>query len=274
MLCLPVLSMAQTDETDHNARVAALQAEAAEKAKAAQEAAKAAQEAALAAQQAAEAAAAEAKKLEEKQAEATTVQQEKKTVTGWVVPTQEINTTASKKEKDAEELNKDAKYLSEDAVTMIDDHVGWEYNLNLPGKSAKEIYDAMLEFLTAMTKESNQLERSRVALINEQQHDIVATMQEWLVFSSSFLSLDRAKLNYALHVTCADENLHVTISHISYNYEDQRETHVYKAEEWITDKYTVNKKRTRLYPITGKFRRKTIDRKDEIFKNIETAMKQ
>ena len=39
----------------------------------------------------------------------------------------------------------------------------------------------------------------------------------------------------------------------------------YKAEEWITDKVAVNKKGTKLYPRSGKFRRMTVDRVEEIF---------
>ena len=45
-----------------------------------------------------------------------------------------------------------------------------------------------------------------------------------------------------------------------------------KAEEWITDKYALNKKGTKLSRISGKFRRKTIDRKDNIFQRIEAAL--
>jgi len=35
----------------------------------------------------------------------------------------------------------------------------------------------------------------------------------------------------------------------------------------------VNKKGTKLLPITGKFRRKTIDRKDFLFNKFETLLK-
>jgi len=39
----------------------------------------------------------------------------------------------------------------------------------------------------------------------------------------------------------------------------------YKAEEWITDQYGLNKKKTKLARVSGKFRRKTIDRVDYLF---------
>jgi colicin import membrane protein len=45
-----------------------------------------------------------------------------------------------------------------------------------------------------------------------------------------------------------------------------------KAEEWITDQYALNKKGTKLSRISGKFRRKTIDRKDNIFERIDAAL--
>ncbi len=46
----------------------------------------------------------------------------------------------------------------------------------------------------------------------------------------------------------------------------------YKAEEWITDKEAVNKKGTKLYPRSGKFRRKTIDRVENIFEGFMDAL--
>ena len=46
----------------------------------------------------------------------------------------------------------------------------------------------------------------------------------------------------------------------------------YSAEEWITDDNAVNKKNTRLYPGTAKFRRKTIDRKDMLFETIKNML--
>ena len=61
--------------------------------------------------------------------------------------------------------------------------------------------------------------------------------------------------------------------HITYDYDMERKPQHYKAEEWITDKYCVNKKHTKLYPISGKFRRKTIDRKDFIFNKFESLLK-
>jgi colicin import membrane protein len=45
----------------------------------------------------------------------------------------------------------------------------------------------------------------------------------------------------------------------------------FSAEEWITDKEALNRKQTKMLKMPGKFRRFTIDRKDEIFKESAIA---
>lgn len=169
---------------------------------------------------------------------------------------------------------KDAKYL-EGAVTEVDGRVEWRMDVSVPGKTAAQIYDAVFECLTDMTKAEGQLEGSRVALVNRQEHIIAATVREWLVFSDRLLSLDRAKLHYTLVAHCADGHLTVTMGRISYRYGGggaSRSEEVYKAEEMISDDAALNKKKTRLLPITAKFRRKTVDRKDVVFSLIRDAV--
>ena len=96
---------------------------------------------------------------------------------------------------------------------------------------------------------------------------------EWLVFKSIAIYLDQTRFRYVLSVKCDDGKAEVTMSHIRYLYEENRNPQHYKAEDWITDDEAVNKKNTRLYPNSGKFRRKTIDRKDFIFNKLETLLK-
>ena len=63
------------------------------------------------------------------------------------------------------------------------------------------------------------------------------------------------------------------MSRIHYFYDENRKPERFKAEGWITDDYAVNKKNTKLFPGSGKFRRKTIDRKDFIFDKFESLLK-
>ena len=82
--------------------------------------------------------------------------------------------------------------------------------------------------------------------------------------------LDRTKLRYNLITTCSDGHVKMVMSNITYKYEEDRykDKSVIRAEDWIVDKYAMNKKATRLYPVSGKFRRKTVDRKDFLFKDL------
>lgn len=285
VLCLPLTAMAQTT-TDAQDRVATLKAEAEAKAKAALEAAKAAQEAAIAAQKAAEAAAAEAEKAAReatKEAGQTTKAAEETSTTAttgsqsWSAPViVEEPKKATEIQEEAEKKKADDKnneiYLAAGAVPEVDGKVQWTCDINVPGKNAQQIYDEMLRIMSKLTKEENQLERSKVALVNEQEHKIASTMQEWLVFTSTFLSLDRAKMSYILNADCEDGHVKLTMERISYVYGEGKDTNYYKAEEWITDKNAVNKKHTRLLPMSGKFRKKTIDRKNELFKTIKAEI--
>ena len=168
--------------------------------------------------------------------------------------------------------NPDAKYLVENAVPMVDGKVCWKTTINAPGKSAQQVYDILLAQLNKMVNEENQLmERSKVAIQDQANHQLGATFHEWLVFKNTALSLDRTVLNFQLIVECSDGKADVQMTRVSYDYELERDPIHYTAEEWISDKYAVNKKRTKLLKLSAKFRRKTIDRKDFIF-NKFTAL--
>ncbi len=169
--------------------------------------------------------------------------------------------------------NPDSPYLA-GAVTEKDGDVQWTLDLNIPGRDAQSIYDTMLKFLQLLTKQENQLEGSTVALVNKQDHIIVATIREWLVFKDNFLSLDRTKFHYTLMAKCQDGHLTVDMNRISFRYQEKsdRET-VFKAEEWISDKYALNKSKTKLYKGSAKFRRKSIDRKNFLFAAIKNLFK-
>jgi colicin import membrane protein len=168
--------------------------------------------------------------------------------------------------------NKDAKYLVENAVPVVNGKVCWETTIQAPGKSAQQIYDILLEQMEKMTKEPNQEDNSVVAIKNTEKHEIGAVFHEWLVFKKAALSLDQTIFNYQLIANCADGKADIKLTRITYDYDVERDPIRYAAEQWITDKYCVNKKHTKLLPVSGKFRRKTIDRKDFIFNKFNTLL--
>ena len=181
--------------------------------------------------------------------------------------------TWEKPEVDETELKKgvkDAKYLK-GAVTEVDGKVVFSKTINAPGKTADQVFDIVKAYITKMTGEKNQ-ELARIVVDDKEKHELGATFNEWLVFRSSPIMLDQTRMLYALKVNCMDGKAEVTMSNIRYIYEENRKPQHYTAEEWISDKVAVNKKNTRLYPGTAKFRRKTIDRKDMLFETIKNML--
>lgn len=184
----------------------------------------------------------------------------------WEVPDEPV--------KKVEEVvvNPDQKYLA-GAVPVIDGKVTFEQTFLAPGMSANEIYDKMLNYIERMTKGGNQFEESRVLIQDKEKHQIVANFLEWLVFTDKALVLDRTRMRFLLFVDCKNGEAKVRMTRISYLYEEERDPQKFTAEEWITDEMALNKKQTKLARTYGKFRRKTIDRKDFIFSKFEELLK-
>ena len=189
-----------------------------------------------------------------------------------MLATAQDNTWERIEQEPVEKENPDAKYLVKGIVPEVDGKVCFETNIKAPGKSADEIYRILLQQMEKMGKEPNQIANSIVAVKDSVNHELGAVLHEWLVFKSVALSLDRTQMNFQLLVSCKDGEANVRMTRITYDYDTARTPQHYSAEEWITDKYAVNKKGTKLYPISGKFRRKTIDRKDFIFNKFESLL--
>lgn len=195
----------------------------------------------------------------------------------WEVPDAPIQQKVVKKvKKEKPKSNTDARYLA-GAVPEVDGKVAFTLDKDVPGMSADEIYkkvfDVMQQFVSE-TQDKDITPGSRIVAVNKAGHTIVANMREWLVFSSSFIQLDRTQFYYVLIAEASDHHINVSLQRISYAYEMNRgnDGMRVKAEDWITDKVALNKKHNKLARISGKFRMKTIDRKDNIFSRISKAL--
>jgi len=163
----------------------------------------------------------------------------------------------------------DQKYLV-GACPEVNGKVQWDKAIDVPGKSAQQIYDSMLTFLKAFCKSNGMTERSNVAVVNETDHEIGASLQEYLVFERKPLSLDQAKFSYQLVVRCYDGRCTLSMRNMSYTYEEDRGGGSFPAEDMISDAEALNKAKTGFQKGgVRKFRTKTIDRKDQVFKTIE-----
>ena len=182
------------------------------------------------------------------------------------------NTWEIQKNENGVAANPDAKYLT-GAVPVADGKVVFETTIEAPGKSAEQIYQTLRKCLNDMTKEENQFEQSRIVLTDSVSHQIVASYQEWLVFKSTALVLDRTRLFYHIIADCKDGKAGIKMTKTYYLYEEERDPQTLKAEEWITDEYGLKKNKRKLSRVTGKFRRKTIDRKDYLFDKFAKLLK-
>lgn len=206
-----------------------------------------------------------------------TQNQQSKTTSGWAIPTAEPKKAEVKKvEKNAQGavIKTEAKYLDGAVTINSEGKVEFTLDTDANGKSADEIYNIVYQYMSELTQGENNI-KSRMALVNKDQHIIANTMDEWLVFSNSFISLDRTEFKYNLVASIKDNHLTLTLERLYYIYEEDRSTGFKApAEEVITDKYALNKKKTNLAKIFGKFRRLTIDRKDQIFNDLTALVKQ
>ena len=175
-------------------------------------------------------------------------------------------------EKGTATNNPDSKYLV-GAVPVKDGRVTFETTIEAPGKTADQIYHILLAYLEKMTHEDNQLEQSRIALTDSVKHEICGSYQEWLVFKNKPLVLDRTRFFYNIFAECENGRAHITMTRIYYLYEEERSPMNYKAEEWITDEYGLKKNKQKLSRVSGKFRMKTIDRKDYLFSKFASLLK-
>ncbi len=224
---------------------------------------------------------AEQQKQQAEQQKQQAVKQEAKPATktsGWEVPT--ATPVAKKVEKkvatnaSGQTLKADPKYLDGAITYDENDKIAFTLTTDANGKSASQIYDIVYNYMNELTQGENNI-GSRMALVNKEQNVIANTMDEWLVFSNSFISLDRTEFKYTLVATIKDNSLQLTLNRINYNYEAGRSTGFKDvAENIICDKMALNKKKTALAKIYGKFRRCTIDRKDQIFNELTALVKQ
>lgn len=192
---------------------------------------------------------------------------------GWVVPTVTEEIEEKKVEKTAEGvvLKEDPKYLAGAIQLNADGKVEFVLDTQANGKSADEIYNIVFQYMSKLIKNEQNI-NSRIPLVNRNNKNeqiIACIMDEWFVFNQSFISLDRSETKYQLVATISDNHLHLSMTRIVFNYEEGRSTGFKEpAEKVITDKYALTKKKNDLAKIYGKFRRGTIDRKNQIFNDL------
>lgn len=161
----------------------------------------------------------------------------------------------------------DSRYLA-GAVPEVEGKVVFTREFSIPGMSKDEIYDRLLKWMENTLKENGN--NSRVVFCDKENGTIVGTGDEWIVFSSSALSLDRTRILYQVTAECQPERCTLQVSKIRYIYREGKEK--YTAEEWIVDKYALNKTQTKLVRGLAKWRRKTVDFVDNMASEVADVL--
>lgn len=186
--------------------------------------------------------------------------------------TKEKKPKKEKKSKKVREIRpEDLKYMS-GSVPVEDGRVVFRLVVDSLDKPASEIYDIVLAYLTKMTLMSNQIEQSRIAIQDPDSHDICGIYEEWLTFQDAQLVRDRTRFYYNILAHCTDGCATIELCRIHYLYDEYRNPKSFTAEQYITDEYALTNDKMRLTYNEGKFRKKTIERKDYIFRKISELL--
>lgn len=178
----------------------------------------------------------------------------------------------------------EGKYLAKGAVPQDENGmVVFARTISLPsGMDAAKAMPVVLDFVKGLQAQGAkdlakyELDNIYSKIVSDGSEDgsVVARIEEIMVFKKKPLYLDQTCFRYQLIVSPVQGGVEAKICNISYHYNDGAQGHFanYKAEEWIADKVAINKKGTKLYPRSGKFRRKTIDRAEEILQSLQDAL--
>ena len=173
----------------------------------------------------------------------------------------------------AKEKRDDSKYLA-GAVPEVNGQVLFQQTFAVKDKNKQEIYAVMKEYIRQMTKEEIQMRGTKMVMEDSVEGTVVGRFEEWMTFKKKPLVWDRTRFRYLLTAECSDGKCHMTLTQISYYYEEDNDGYngrTYRAEEWINDANALNKAKTKLLWGSAKFRRKTVDRVEEIFTNAREA---
>ncbi|MCI6643522.1 MAG: DUF4468 domain-containing protein [Alloprevotella sp.] len=167
------------------------------------------------------------------------------------------------------------KYLA-GAVPTENGYVQFSKTYNVPGKSRTEIFNSLLEYTkTEIVGGAQHLNQSRITDNNVDEGIIVASMEEFLYFKRTAMVSHGTRFFYQLIFQIEDGAFTVEMRRIHYIYDGvdgtTSQAQNIRAEDWITDNKALNKNGQKLNRTSGKFRKATIDRKDEIFRQAAIA---
>ncbi|WP_321424767.1 DUF4468 domain-containing protein [uncultured Bacteroides sp.] len=166
-----------------------------------------------------------------------------------------------------EDESENSKNYLTGAVPEKEGKVVFSKEFNLSGLSQDQVFDKMMDWMGKRLKKNNNT--SRVIYSDKEKAILAGYGEEYIIFKSNSLSLDRALIKYQIVATCLPGKCIVDIEKIYYDYEKDKKI---PAEQQITDKEALNKDKTKLIRGYAKFRIKTIDFVDALFFHLQKAI--
>lgn len=164
------------------------------------------------------------------------------------------------------------KYLA-GSVPVVDEQVRFSETYTAEGRNAAQIYAALKDFTQkTLVEGKDALPKARITEADSLGGQLVASIEEYLYFKRKAWTMDRVRFSYQIIYHVGDGGFTVEMRRLRYTYDDVPEPEELFAEDWITDAEALTPDGKKLTKKGGKFRRFTIDRKDEIFRGALKAV--
>ena len=156
-------------------------------------------------------------------------------------------------------------------VPVVNGKVTFETDIPVEGLTAAQIEERVNEWISKRYVKPTIISVKRFD--SEKPRTTIIKGEEYIVFKNTFFVLSRARMYYFLTLTASDGNCNFHLSRITYWYDDEDDKGGIKmiAEDWITDDNAFNKK-GKMKRFEGKFRRKTIDLKEQLVNELTQAL--
>ncbi len=181
-------------------------------------------------------------------------------------------------------MEQDLTAYMQGAVPEVDGKVVFTTTIAAPGKTAEQLFPIVAQWanLRYMPNTENGIwndpdyyfnkDNASVKTADKAKGLFVCQGDEEQVFSNRTLAKDYCIMNYTLTIQLGEGSVTATMSNISYVYTLSETPERIAAEDWITDSEAFNRKGTKMLKGSGKFRIKTVDLKNQLFKEIGEAV--
>lgn len=162
----------------------------------------------------------------------------------------------------------ESKYLK-GAVTYDDDKIVFYRDIETPGLSADQIFNAVKGWSVIEFSGEGQ----QVLIVNPEKKSVTVRGSRKIDVRVGLFP-SKVNMNFFAEFACADGICKIKYLKLHYtnNPSSKNPTDVLTAEEYISDRYALNKAGTKLLGGTGSYRKETIDIIDEITKKAKNAI--